>query len=137
MYYIGIPLTIGEETSTGNVVFGFMHEGAFVFDPFKSPCGSVSVRASEAYGIDDFEAWELQSLNRMLQSTAEKAAQGAVWAVHSSMEMPDDSTLGGLVTHEMRQALARSIAAEMLKLMSGKSAAAEPEDRAYVTSTTA
>lgn len=115
-YHFSIPLSIGEDPTTGNVLLGFIHNGTFIVNAFLSPSGQDRVQPEEYYGVESFEAGELEGMNRMLQPRAKEFMQEIRMDVHMGLDYPSDSTPYP-IDHKACQVIARAIAVEMLRLM--------------------
>ena len=115
-YHFSIPLSIGEDPTTGDVMLGFVHNGIFIVNAFLSSCGQVRVKPEEHYQVDSFEAGELEGMNRMLQHRAKEFMQDIRMDVHRGLDYPSDSSPFPM-DHKACQVMARAIAVEMLRLM--------------------
>lgn len=85
MFKFSFVLQQGEDVNTGLAVFGFEHDGMFIYDPFLSDCGRFQVDPVEAYGITRQEAEGLVTLNRALVQATEAAVDAACKSAQDAM----------------------------------------------------
>lgn len=76
-YKFSISLEQGEHPETGLAVFGFVHNGMFIHDPFVSECSRFKVDPPEAYSITWEDADALKELNKALAEATEAAVNAA------------------------------------------------------------
>lgn len=85
MFKFTFPLVQGQDPKTGQALFGFNHAGAFIYDPFMSPCGTTAVSPVETYDISYDEAHQIVRLNDILENAASDNVDAVVKAVYNAL----------------------------------------------------
>lgn len=107
-------LTLGEDGETGSVRIGFVCDGMWIHDPFRSECGRFECNP-EGYMLTAEQASYLKALNHVLETASLAALDAGCAGIQASMGECDGGFAGIFFSdHEHRQRIERTFAQYLL-----------------------
>lgn len=85
MHTFALPLEKGEDPMTGLPAFGFTINGMLITAPFRSECCQFEVDPTEAYGLSEKDAVELENLNQVLTDATTDALNAGCLAIQTAL----------------------------------------------------